>query len=242
MRNRVLRCLSALVAIILLSVSVSITSRAELATHYDNTEDFYLTAYNLYIEQGGYDSVGIHATNYVSYYIIGAHSSNTYVVLKDAGEGFDLEVHVGRDETAHEFTVYIYLDGTTDYHKDLYVGVKEVYTYNPDSELDTTTLVTSIQVPYINSTVGILALANDNKSGFFYTAEGLPIGQFSVYADNGQMRVLQLGEAVDTGSGIYVTVNTTTAGTIHISDSDKTALQLFGINGLILNGVITPWP
>ena len=94
----------------------------------------------------------------------------------------------------------------------------------------------------MNSTTGILTLINDYKTGFFYTADGLPIAQFSVYADNGQIRVLQLGEAVDTGNGVYITVNTTTAGTIHISESDKVALQLFGVNGIILNGVLTPWP
>ena len=242
MRNTLIRCVSAMVAIILVTLSVSITSKAELATHYDNTEDLYLTAYELYIEQGNYDSVGVHATNYVSYFVVGAHSKDTYVVLRQIEGGFNLEVHVGRDETANGFMVYIYLDGTSDYHKDLYVGVKEVYTYNPDSALDTSSLVSTLQVPYVNSTTGILTLINDYKTGFFYTADGLPIAQFSVYADNGQIRVLQLGEAVDTGNGVYITVNTTTAGTIHISESDKVALQLFGVNGIILNGVLTPWP
>ena len=226
----------------MLTLSFSFTSRAEFAEHSDEYEDFYLTAYELYIEQGSYDSVGVHATNYVSYYIVGTHSKDTYVILKGAGAGFDLEVHVGQDETANGFYVYLYLDGTSDYHKDLYVGVKEVYTYNPDSALDQSSLVKEIAVPYVNNTTGNLTLTKENKVGFFYTADGLPIAQFSVYADNGQMRVLQLGEAVVTNSGVYVTVTTTTAGTIHVSDSDKTALQLFGISGLVLNGIVTPWP
>ncbi|WP_022756337.1 hypothetical protein [Butyrivibrio fibrisolvens] len=242
MKNSLFKCISTITAIFLLATSMTFTSRAELAQHYDNTEDFYLTSYNMYIEQGGYDSVGVHATNTVSYYIIGAYSSNTYVILKESGAGFDLEVHVGKDETAHEFTVYIYLDGTTDYHKDLYVGVKDVFIYNPDSELDTASLIDSIPVAYLNSNVGNLILVNDYKNGFFYTADGLPIAQFSVYSDNGQIRVLQLGQSFSTENGLYIEVNTTTNGTIRISESDKIALQLFGVNGLILNGTITPWP
>ena len=242
MKNYFLKGISALIVVMLLTLSVSITSNAEFATHSDDVEDLYLTEYDLTIEQGGSEIVSIHSTNYISYFIVGAHSNGTYVTLKNAGAGFDMEVHVGIDETTNEFNIYIYLDGTPGYYKTLCVGVTKVYTYNPDSQINTSTLIKSLQVPYANNTVGLLNLINDNKTGFFYTAEGLPIAQFSVYADNGQIRVLQLGQVISTDTGAYVTVNTTTPGTIHISESDKAALQAFGVNGLILNGVVTLWP
>ena len=112
MRNMFRKFVSALAGVLILAMSLSFTSRAEFAEHSDYYEDFYLTAYELYIEQGSYDTVGVHATNYVSYFIVGAHSKDTYVVLKGAGAGFDLEVHVGRDETASMFT-YIWMEHPT---------------------------------------------------------------------------------------------------------------------------------
>ncbi|MCR5099936.1 MAG: hypothetical protein K6B41_01120 [Butyrivibrio sp.] len=198
-----------------------------------DTESISVTESVLTISQGDYYRIGMSATNYVSYFIVGSTSSQTKVSVPTTENGGDVIVYVGEDETANTFHVYIYLDGTSIY-ADVEVNVQK--TYSKTTAVDPTAS-TSLSV---NTTT--LTLTNEKKVGLFTKSDNTAVAQFSVSNSNGSLMQLTLGQVVIANGGYYITVDTPTAGTVNISETDKYALQSIGILGLYLNGTYVNWP
>ncbi len=240
--NNVRKLIGVVCASIILALSLNVSDSLAFSTNDDGGPRVQLSQEGLTVETGKSGDLYLDCSDYVKYFIMDATSKDTTVSLELSDNGFHVTVNIGEDEEAYTIPIHFYIHDQDDTYTTLYVTVVHTYVYDPDKAVADSDRVAVAIVPLIDGSIGTVSLINDYKVAYFQTAEGLPIAQFSFYADNGKMRKMSLGDTVLIDNISYVTVTTTTEGTIRISDSDKIALQTFGIGGVILNGVITTWP
>jgi hypothetical protein len=218
----------------------------------------YLTENTLTLKQGETShNIGLHSDDYVTCFIEGANSSDTYINLVECAGGYYTNVHVGADESSRQFHVYYYkLNTSDDIHDDLLVIVDKNYALpnkaaslqnaNNKSTQDVKSASAenvpvnsppAASISYPAGGTGVFSLINNGKNAMFYDSAGKPMAQFSVYGPDG-CQVVMTNPSFSNG---YANVTVSVSQTLKASDSDIAVMKAHGIKGVRINDLTIDW-
>ena len=220
---------------------VAVMLAAAVPVHAEETADFDFSFTWATVGAGKTIQLNVFCTNRYSVFVTDNTSKDTKIGYTGLAGNQTATLYIGADEESS--TVYFWFyprDKDYNFIDDSYkrcVTIRVNPTGMAGKVTETTAAASSVDVGLSDGTVGNAKTLENATVGLLSAENGTPLAAFAVTADGKHQPFIITGA----GKGfLYVTIQGSAAGAApEISDADKTAAELVGIYGLVING--TPY-
>lgn len=236
MKTKIGRILSTLLLTASMLLAAAVPVQADESDDNEPYFDFGFT----YATVGAGESIELYlcSSNYYSVYEVGNTSEDTRMIGAGGTGDQTVTIQVGEDETADLVTFWFYpREGYNESTMDDYKAAVQIR-INPKgsaSAKDVDVSASQISVLFGNGSVGTVTTNSDANVALLSSEEGYSLAAFAIKAD-GEYQQFTV-DSVSKGF-IYCTApNTTSTPTAEISMADKQQAAVYGIVGLVVNGI-----